>query len=172
LKYDNISKICMGRGDNVFGIQTNDKRLTASPDDDSILCHVSIQKGRIKYIRKEYIKNIEKSNTYKVITVEAATKGGEGFGNIYVSLPGEVLNGSYIYFVTNSVEESKSLQSYLKTKFANFLLSLRKISQHIKPDTLKWIPIVPFDREWTDKELYSYFNLTQEEIDLIEKNNN
>ena len=56
---------------------------------------------------------------------------------------------------------------YLNTKFVNKLLSIRKISQHIKPDTCKWIPIVPFDREWTDEELFKYFDLTEEEQKLI-----
>lgn len=162
-----IDSICLGRGDNVFGIQTNDVRLTDDNNDDNILCHVSIQKGRKKYINRNLVKNIHKSTSHKVITVEAATKGGEGFGNIYVANPNEVLNGSYIFFITNSIQESESLKSYLTTKFANKLLSLRKISQHIKPDTLKWIPMVPFDREWTDEQLFEYFNLSEEEKKLI-----
>lgn len=57
--------------------------------------------------------------------------------------------------------------SYLNTKFSNFLLSLRKVSQSIKPDTCKWIPIVPFDREWTDELLLDYFNLTEEDRNIV-----
>ena len=57
--------------------------------------------------------------------------------------------------------------SYLKTKFTQLLLSLRKIDHTVKPDTLKWIPIVPFDREWTDEMLFEYFELSQEEINII-----
>ena len=158
---------CMGRGDNVFGIQTNDKRLLEVKEDDTILCHVSLQKGRHKYIKTSDVKNLEKSKTHKVITVEAATKGGEGFGNIYVAHPNEVLNGSYIYFPTSSETESISLKSYLETKFVNSLLVLRKNTQHIKPDTLKWIPSVPLDRNWDDKQLCEYFELTEEEKKLI-----
>jgi hypothetical protein len=37
----------------------------------------------------------------------------------------------------------------------------------MKPDTLKWIPMVPFDREWTDGKLFEYFNLSEEEQKLI-----
>jgi site-specific DNA-methyltransferase (adenine-specific) len=55
----------------------------------------------------------------------------------------------------------------LNTKFANYLLSIRKVSQDISSDTLKWIPIVPFDREWTDEILVEWFNLTEEDIKLI-----
>lgn len=162
-----LNSKCMGRGDNVFGIQTNDKRFLSEKEGDAILCHVSLQKGRTKYILPSDIKNLDKSKTHKVITARAATKGGEGFGNIYVAYPNEVLNGSYIYFPTNSEEESISLKSYLETKLANKLLSLRKMSQDIKPDTCKWIPSVPLDRKWDDIQLAEYFELTEEEIKLI-----
>jgi site-specific DNA-methyltransferase (adenine-specific) len=64
--------------------------------------------------------------------------------------------------------ECLSLITYLGTKLANKMLSLRKISQHINLDTLKWVPLVPFDREWTDEQLYEYFKLTEEEIKHIE----
>ena len=164
-----LNTICKGRGDNVFGIQTNDKRLVDSRlSDDYIKCHVSIQKGREKYIKNTDVKNIEQSYTNKVITVEAATKGGEGFGNIYVAQPNEVCNGSYIFFTTNSIFESESLKSYLETKFANKMLSMRKISQHIKPDTCKWIPILPLDRIWTDDQVFDFLNISDDDKNYFE----
>lgn len=162
-----LNSLCRGRGDNVFGIQSNDVRLMDSKKEGYILCHVSIKKGRYKYINPNVLKNKTKLSSHKVITTEAATKGGEGFGNIYAINPNESLNGSYIFFETESSSESESLLSYLKTKFANKMLSLRKVSHHIKPDTCKWIPIVPFDREWTDGKLFEHFNLQNDEIDLI-----
>lgn len=66
-----------------------------------------------------------------------------------------------------TLEQAKSLMSYMKTNFFNYFLALRKISQDIKPDTCKWIPMVPFDRNWNDKQLFEYFELSQKEIDLI-----
>lgn len=56
----------------------------------------------------------------------------------------------------------------MKCKLPNFMLSLRKISQHISESTCKWIPLIPFDREWTNKQIYEYFKLTQDEIEIIE----
>ena len=79
------------------------------------------------------------------------------------------LSDSYISFYVDNENEAKSLLLYLNTKFSNKILSIRKVSQGIKGDTCKWIPMVPFDREWTDEMLYEYFNLTQEEIEIIEK---
>lgn len=161
-----LNSICKGRGDNVFGIQTNDIRFENEKSESNILCHVSIQKGRYKFINKETIKNFDLVNSFSVITARAnGTK--PNFGNIFIGNPNEVLSGSYIFFTCKSKEEAESLISYMKTKLANKLLSLRKISQDIKPDTLKWIPLVPFDREWTDEKLFEYFNLTEEEKELI-----
>jgi len=34
---------------------------------------------------------------------------------------------------------------------------------------LRWIPAVDLSRSWTDEELYKHFNLTEEEIKLIEE---
>ena len=31
------------------------------------------------------------------------------------------------------------------------------------------IPLVDFNKQWTDKELYEYFDLSKEEVDYIEE---
>ena len=45
----------------------------------------------------------------------------------------------------------------MKCKLPNFMLSLRKISQHINEIVCKWIPLPPLNKEWTDDEVYKYF---------------
>ena len=137
--------------------------------ESEIKCYVSKQKGFEKWIDVKHVKNVNKLKYYRVVTPRAATKGGEGFGNIFISKPNECISDTYISMPVNSELEANSLKSYLQTKFANKMLSVRKISQHIKPDTLKWIPIVPLDRKWTDEQLYTYFDLTNDEIKFIEK---
>jgi len=161
-----LDTICIGRGDNVFGIQTNDKRVS---DSDDIICYMSKHKGYQKYINLNQIKNSKYLNLWKVITAEAAGSNKKLgiFGNSFIGKPNEVYSGSYISFVLNSEIECLSLLSYIKTKFSMFFLSLRKSSQHIKPDTCKWIPLVPFDREWTDELLFDYFDLSQDERNII-----
>ena len=170
LKYNNISLLCKGRGDNTFGIQTNDKRLTVDKNSENdIKVYVSKQKGSVKWINLELIKKHQDIHNYKVYTTEAAGKTGDlgKFGNTFIGEIESVCSGSYIWFPFSTEKECLSLKYYLETKFSKYLLSLRKISQHIKPDTLKWIPMVPFDREWTDEQLFEYFDLTEEEIELI-----
>jgi site-specific DNA-methyltransferase (adenine-specific) len=101
-----------------------------------------------------------------VITARANGKSG-CFGNTFVGYPNEVHTKSYISFNVQSEDEAKSLVSYMKCKLPNFMLSLRKISQHINEHTCKWIPLVPLDRQWSDKQIYNYFKLSEDDILLI-----
>lgn len=83
--------------------------------------------------------------------------------------PYEIHNDSYVSFKVNSKYEAESLKSYLKTKLVNKLLSIRKISQTISKDTVKYIPNVALNKIWDDNDIYKYFNLTNEEIELIDR---
>ena len=69
----------------------------------------------------------------------------------------------------HSADEAKSVQSYLTTRFVRFLVSLRKITQHTKPDTYLWVPLQTWDRDWIDDELYKKYEITKDEIAFIEK---
>lgn len=154
-KMESINKIYMGR---YFGIETNDKRFKKN---GKIKCYVSTlkSKDRCKYIDNY---NFNEKNTYwKVITARAAFKAFSGFGEKFIGKPNEVHTGSYISFRVNNENEAKSLLSYLNTKFANHMLSIRKISQDISENTCKWIPLVPFDRIWDDDKVCDYFNIEQ-----------
>ena len=167
-KSNSLSSICRTRS--TYPIRTNSELLQDSKiEETDLLCYVSQQKGFTKYVPLDTItRNQSTILEYKVFTARAAGKGGDGFGNIFKGLPGEVSTDSYISFKVNSETEADNLVIYLKTKFANFLLSLRKNTQDIKPDTCKYIPLVDLSISWTDEMLYKEFNLTQEEINLIE----
>jgi len=160
--HKNITELYLGR---YFGIESNDIRLT--DDNKQIKCYVSQQKGFTKYIDKKEIKR--EYNFYKVITTEAAFEANSGFGNTFVGNSNEVHTGSYISFKVSNEKEAKSLVSYMKCKLPNFMLSLRKISQHINEITCKWIPLPTLDKEWTNDEVYKYFKLTSEEIKLVKE---
>jgi hypothetical protein len=40
------------------------------------------------------------------------------------------------------------------------MLSLRKIDQHISEATLKWVPLPPLDRKWTDEKVAKYYGIS------------
>ena len=61
-----------------------------------------------------------------------------------------------------------NLSQYLRTKFARFLLSMAKVSQHGTAKTYKFVPVQDFSKSWSDEELYAQYSLTSDEIAFIE----
>jgi site-specific DNA-methyltransferase (adenine-specific) len=58
--------------------------------------------------------------------------------------------------------------SYLKTKFARFLMLQAMTSIMISKDSFRFVPLQDFTRSWTDADLYAKYGLTDEEIQFIE----
>ena len=166
IKFESIIKLYLGRH---FGIESNDKRLKSEKTKDTTKCYVSQQKGFEKYID---IKDIKKEyNFWKVITAEASTANYKCFSNTFIGNIDEVHTGSYISFKVSNENEAKSLLGYMKCRLPNFMLSLRKSSQHNNEDVCKWIPLPPLNKEWTDEEVYKHFKLSEDDIKLINDTN-
>ena len=176
-KYSCISELYLSTG--YFGITTNFKHFSngealrpnseGEANQSLVKCYVSTKKGAIKYVHTKYIKNTY--DFWKVFTPQGSGIGGDGFGNLIIGTPREIASQTYFSFRVESLSQAKSLKSYLETKFANYMLSLRKIDQHISENTLRWLPLPPLDREWTDAKVYKYYNLSNSEIKTIEMHN-
>ena len=147
-----------------FKVRTNDFRLKPS---GSVECFVSLKKSSSRLMYVDDYNIADEKVFWKVITPEANGKK-KCFGAIFVGAPKQIYTDSYISFKVESVEEANSLKSYLETQFANLMLSFRKISQHITFEMIKWIPLVPFDREWTDDLVYEYFEFDEDQVKLIQ----
>ena len=55
----------------------------------------------------------------------------------------------------------------MATRFARFLISLRKITQDLLKSTYTWVPQQTWDRDWTDEELYAKYGITEDEQTYI-----
>lgn len=64
--------------------------------------------------------------------------------------------------------EAKYLASLLRTRFARFLVSLRKSTQDAPKHVYAFVPDLPLDRIWTDAKLYERYGLTDDEIAFVE----
>ena len=83
--------------------------------------------------------------------------------------PGSVCTQTYLVAgPLSSKAEAKSVESYLRTRFARFLVSLRKPSQDVFRSMYRWVHTQPWDRTWTDAELYKKYGITKEEQAFIE----
>lgn len=89
-------------------------------------------------------------------------------GKPWLASPPSVATQTFIAFWADSETEALSIQSYYKTKFFRFIVSLRKITQDALRQTYTWVPIQTWDREWKDADLYAKYGLTKDEIDYIE----
>lgn len=86
-----------------------------------------------------------------------------------IAEPGTACTESYVVAgVFDSQPEARNYASYLRTRFARFLVSLRKSTQDAPKNVYGFIPDLPLDTEWTDDELYKRYGLTKDEIAFIE----
>lgn len=120
---------------------------------------------------------IEKSpelvGTWKVMIPQAGSDGGQRLpdsvlGQPLVAASPSVCTQSYLFFHVKSADEARSVESYVRTRFLRFLVSLRKITQHATRSTYTWVPQQVWNRIWTDEELYKKYRLTKNDIAFIE----
>ena len=132
------------------------------------------------YINKSIV--IDRDNLvdkYKVIMTKAMSGGNKpsSEGNYLVISntmrvlnPGEVCTETYLCLGSfDTEEEANGLKSYMKTKLFRFLLLQALTSINISKEKFELIPVIDFNKEISDEILYKKYNLTKEEIDLIEK---
>lgn len=91
--------------------------------------------------------------------------------NSFIGAPKTVCTETYIMIgmdLNLHRLECENICKYLKTKFARFMLSLAKTSQHATSKAYRFVPMQDFSKPWTDAELYQKYALTKEEIAFIE----
>jgi hypothetical protein len=129
------------------------------------------------FVNKDLIKDTRnKKDKWKLITPAAygfVTKGEDTYdkiGDLFVASPNVVCTETYIFFDFDTELECNNMSNFLKTKFCEFLISLRKTKQDVTSKIFDIIPLLDMTKEWTSVSIYNYFNLTKEEITIIENN--
>jgi hypothetical protein len=82
--------------------------------------------------------------------------------------PGEACTETYIVagrFDTRIM--AARYASYLRTRFARFLVSLRKSTQDSPRGVYAFVPDLPLDRVWTDDQLFKRYGLTEDEVAFV-----
>ena len=83
--------------------------------------------------------------------------------------PGEVCTHSYLVIGGfNTIEEAKSLYSYLSTKFVRFLVLQVVSGIDLSKNRFDFVPLQKWSRKYEDIELYKKYELDNDEIDYIE----
>lgn len=168
-------------GDTPFGLATNFTNYSRDsiPNDAQVLLYANIATKRVRGAieRKEITKNIRLIDVWKLF-LPVAGSGRERersgvdivLGPPIIGEPGSVCTQTYLVAgPLNSKDEAESIESYLQTRLARFLVSLRKPAQHVFRGMYRWVPIQPWDQKWSDSALYQKYGLTDDEIAFIEQ---
>lgn len=149
-----------------------------------IQCYGKGQK--IGYVeRNEILIRPQWIDVWKVYTPRANNIGTELNDdnlNTFIGAPKTICTESYLVIGAElklNEASCNNLAKYLETKFARYLHSLAKGSQDATARTFKFVPMQDFsnpsDIDWTasieeiDNQLFSKYNLSNEEIDHIKK---
>ena len=74
---------------------------------------------------------------------------------------------SYVILL-NDDDTFEGALSVFNSKLFKYLVQENRTSGFVQIYVVKNLPYVDLSRSWTDAELYAHFNLTEEEINLIE----
>jgi site-specific DNA-methyltransferase (adenine-specific) len=156
---------------NFTGYRKNDKKK-----EGDLKLYMNQGGSRVtKWVGPELVtKNEALIKKWKVFIPNAGSDGGQKLpdvvlGTPLVAEPGAVCTLTYLFIGPCSTKsEAVSIDSYVKTRFLRFLVSLRKLNQHTTRSSYTWVPQQTWDRTWTDAELYKKYGITKEEQAYIE----
>ena len=162
--------------DKEFGWTSNFDGFHASEGPGDVPLHyIRAVKRNVGFIpRSEITKSTHLIDTWKLL-VPAVGSGRERersgvdlvLGPPLIASAPSACTQSFLFFHFATEQEALSLKSYYVTRFFRFLVSLRKITQHATHSTYSWVPMQAWDREWTDEELFTKYDITAEEQAFI-----
>lgn len=165
-----------------FGIPSKEKGHAIKQNGDVELLHTKGYNDQdVSYLELSKVKkNQHLIDKYKVKISIMVPQGGEvgirpenGYRSIstpQILPPGQVDSFSYLNIGFFDTElEAESLVSYVSCKFTRYLLRATYSSVHVSKDNFRFVPLVDFNKKWTDSDLYQLFDLNKDEIALIEK---
>ena len=161
--------------DKEFGMTSNFSGYSMTENAESIAIYANKGTRRVQgWIKRDHVtKSKHLIGKWKVLIPKAGSDGGQRLpdvvlGKPLVAAPPSVCTQTYLFIYVDSEDQALSVESYLKTRFVRFLVSLRKISQDATRSTYTWVPQQTWDRTWTDEELYRKYGITEDEQAYIE----
>lgn len=166
-----------------FGIKTNDYIEDKTGNLVSVLTNKGIRHKDVSKIDKtclnkfntylsgnlsEHAGQADKNGQYKVLSKHGVLKPGEACSDTYFVI------GNF-----DTEQEALNCSKFMCTKLLRILVLMKASSVIMSPKVFTDVPLQDFtsssDIDWTqsiqdiDKQLYKKYNLSQEEIDYIER---
>jgi site-specific DNA-methyltransferase (adenine-specific) len=167
-KEETIDKKISSR--NPFNFRTNFTDFKTKEFKDSVKIYANKKVG---YVAKNKITvNKDWINKYKVL-LSSAYGAGSGYPHQITNKPfiaekNSCCTETYtVMDVFDDLNKAKNFESYMKTRFFRFLVSLKKNTQHNSKTTFTFVPDLDMSQEWTDEKLYKRYGITEEEQNFI-----
>lgn len=137
--------------------------------------------------------SIDKNELFKYPVIDGINKSNPFPGKVYYmkennsdNIKKIIINGSGylcpsyddcgIYFLSDNISyieisgenEYKSFMDIFNSKIFNYWLIQFRLNGFSDAINIRKFPQIDLSKSWTDEKLYEYFNLTEEEINLIE----
>lgn len=164
-------------------IKTADFKKEATGMVDPIKCYGKAK--TVGYVERSSIPShtewIDKWKIFMPYANNIGTELNDDNQNAFVGMPNTICTETFLVVGADlglNEASATNLCGYLKTKFARFLHSLAKISQHGTAKTYRFVPLQDFtdksNIDWSksvveiDQQLYAKYNLDDSEIAFIE----
>lgn len=154
-----------------FGLKTNQR-----PEKSGSLTLIS-SGGSGPFPIEKVSTGLDQIDKWKVMTSKAShdhagQPGADGKRRVLSKLevipPQTICTGSYIYFGGFETEKlARSMESYAKTKFFRFLVSLLSFSQDITRERFAYVPKIDLEQDWNDDKLADHFNISPSDFEVI-----
>ena len=176
----NLTMSSMVSSRNAFGFATNDRGLASAK---GLKQPIELVSSKTNENYHEWVEladvatNPQWANEWKATFGGAAPAGGRpdkdgryyGLSSIRILPPKTVCTESYLvagHF--SNPQQARSLDTYLRTRFVRFLISLRAVTQHVTRGSFGFVPIQDFLENWTDEKLYAKYGISPQEVEFIE----
>lgn len=154
-----------------FGFATNFEEFSQKETSNSVFIYANKKQGWVK--RTKVKVNEDLINKFKIL-IPKAGEGTPNFPNNIIGKPiltkkNSVCTETYIILGSyDKITDAEKFLSYVKTKLFRMLLYLKKPTQDNPKNTFSYVPNLKMDKEWNDKKLNEYFDLTGDEIKFID----
>lgn len=154
-----------------FGFPTNFTGYSDEPFHGAIKLYAN---KKIRWVSQEQITiRPELVGKWKVLIPRASSDGGKTLpdvvlGRPIVAAPKSCCTFTYLVAGTyDTQEEAENFAAYLRTRFARYLVSLKKNTQDTNRSKFGFVPQLDMTRRWTDTDLYQKYEITEDQQTYI-----
>ncbi len=183
--YINMNRLRFIPNGGKIGLSIHLKTTMSENQKIKLLCDTTSNHSSSK--KSQLSKSITSENIYKVYHTNAQTfystvkSKHHDYKKVYFTISGYFIpkydNGHIStseicpYIIVDDEKSADNLLSFLNSKLYRFLIKSGKWSGFLNKDVLRLLPNMDCSKRYTDREIYDFFKLTEDEIDFIEKMN-